>query len=232
MAATQISDDLLECHVKQGIDRWRQGDLFIAMGVGEGDEILEAGASIPEKNDKSHPFNKFLEEVASDIAQHFLLERSEKKSIYRRLQSKSDKWKELVAPKSEQMKAPTPKKQKIKKEYHPPEPEADLLESPQILDEQMPDPIRPTIKEEPLDTRLAAKKRLFEEARDEILVGVPDDVKARFGQIYFSKWGKFNLPVLVMSPYSVPPGEVRDTWLKMYYKTSSQGRTSYMTHLV
>jgi len=83
----------------------------------------------------------------------------------------------------------------------------------------------PTMDEEPEQvdaddtppTRtLEEKRRLFEEGREAILAEVPDDAKARFGQIYFAKWGKQALPVLVMNPYSIPPGATRKLWLDMF----------------
>lgn len=42
--------------------------------------------------------------------------------------------------------------------------------------------------EEPLD--LEAKRRVFEEGKEEILSEVPEEAKARFGTICFVKWGK------------------------------------------
>ena len=63
---------------------------------------------------------------------------------------------------------------------------------------------------------LEEKRRLFEEGRDALLAEVPDETKARFGQIYFAKWGKQVMPVLVMNPYSIPPGTTRKLWLDMF----------------
>ena len=63
---------------------------------------------------------------------------------------------------------------------------------------------------------LEEKRRLFEEGRDALLAEVPDETKARFGQIYFTKWGKQVMPVLVMNPYSIPPGTTRKLWLDMF----------------
>jgi hypothetical protein len=66
--------------------------------------------------------------------------------------------------------------------------------------------------------RWLKRKADFEQGRDEILDQVPEKVKARFGQICFSKWGKEFLPLLVLNPYDVPPGVVRDQWLTMKEK--------------
>ena len=64
------------------------------------------------------------------------------------------------------------------------------------------------------------KKKEFERRRDEILSCVPEEVKARFGEIYFSTFGKFVGPVLIMNPYKVAPGLLRDQWLTMFHNVS------------
>ena len=63
---------------------------------------------------------------------------------------------------------------------------------------------------------LEEKRRLFEEGREAILAEVPYDTKVRFGKIFFAKWGKQVMPVLVMNPYSIPPGTHRNLWLDMF----------------
>lgn len=83
-------------------------------------------------------------------------------------------------------------------------------------------PARPVLTE-----RMLARKADFERERDEILGRVPKHAKDRFGKIYMAKFGKYYGPVLVMNPYRVPPGQVRDTWLSMFHKVSaSSGRVS------
>lgn len=64
------------------------------------------------------------------------------------------------------------------------------------------------------------KKKEFEKTKDEILAGVPEEVKARFGEIYFSTFGKFVGPVLVLDPYRVNPGELRNHWMVMCQNVS------------
>ena len=44
------------------------------------------------------------------------------------------------------------------------------------------------------------KKKEFERNRDQILSGVPEEVKSKFGEIYFSSFGKTVGPVLIMNP--------------------------------
>ena len=64
------------------------------------------------------------------------------------------------------------------------------------------------------------KKKKFERKRDEILSCVPAEVKARFGEIYFATFGKFVGPVLIMNPYHVEPGPLRDHWFTMFRNVS------------
>mmetsp|Transcript_27818 Transcript_27818/g.65392 ORF Transcript_27818/g.65392 Transcript_27818/m.65392 type:complete len:844 (+) Transcript_27818:118-2649(+) len=80
----------------------------------------------------------------------------------------------------------------------------------------------------PIDEK---KKKKFDRQRDEILSRVPEEVKARFGEIYFSTFGKFVGPVLIMNPYKVAPGLLRDQWLAMFHNCQKSGREKQMTHL-
>ena len=63
-------------------------------------------------------------------------------------------------------------------------------------------------------------KEGFERYRDNLLSRIPEDVKSRFREGGFSKWGRDWLPVLVLGPFDVPPGKVRDMWLNMFEKVS------------
>lgn len=69
----------------------------------------------------------------------------------------------------------------------------------------------------PIDEK---KKKEFERKRDEILSGVPEEVKSKFGEICFASFGKLVGPALIMSPYMVEPGPLRDQWLDMYQNVS------------
>jgi hypothetical protein len=73
----------------------------------------------------------------------------------------------------------------------------------------------------PLPTIDEEKKKQFESRRDEILSCVPEEVKSRFGEIYFSNFGKFVGPVLVMNPYKVEPGPLREQWMTMFRNVST-----------
>lgn len=58
-------------------------------------------------------------------------------------------------------------------------------------------------------------KEDFERYKSDILARVPQDVKSRFREGGFSRWGKDWLPVLELGPFDVEPGPVRDMWLDM-----------------
>jgi len=67
-------------------------------------------------------------------------------------------------------------------------------------------------------------KKHFEADRDAILASLPNEVKSNFFQIGFAQWGqktpKTYQPVLILSPFSVPPGPVRNLWLQKYEEVS------------
>jgi len=58
----------------------------------------------------------------------------------------------------------------------------------------------------------------FEEKKNAILSALPDEYKAMFGQIGFEK---SNYAVLILSPFDVPPGPVRDSWEEAFEKVST-----------
>ena len=49
---------------------------------------------------------------------------------------------------------------------------------------------------------------------------IPRDVYNRFGTICFASYSKFLVPVLILSPYSVAPGVLRDNWFNMFHNVS------------
>jgi hypothetical protein len=65
---------------------------------------------------------------------------------------------------------------------------------------------------------MARAKKEFEEERDRTLKSIPKSYKSMFGQIGFVKWGKVDYPVLILNPYNISPGPVRNQWLSMYKK--------------
>ena len=64
------------------------------------------------------------------------------------------------------------------------------------------------------------KKKEFDEKREEVLSDIPRDVYKRFGAIRFASFSKFVGPVLILSPYSVAPGVLRDDWSNMFHNVS------------
>lgn len=86
-----------------------------------------------------------------------------------------------------------------------------------------------------LTARMLEKKAEFERERDEVLNDVPQSAKERFGGVYFSRFGGYYGPVLVMNPYRVAPGPVRNEWLEMFHKVSASSQlivTSTMTRII
>lgn len=71
----------------------------------------------------------------------------------------------------------------------------------------------------------ALAKKEFEAKRAEVLRSIPVDYRNRMGQICFTRWQKLGfLPILILNPYDVPPGAVREKWLAMYEKVSRRRR--------
>ena len=68
-------------------------------------------------------------------------------------------------------------------------------------------------------------KIIFDEHKENVLNDIPEEIKSKFGQIMFSKWSDKYLPVLVLSPFSIPPGKLRDMWYAMYNKVSKLKKT-------
>ncbi|KAL3809175.1 hypothetical protein ACHAXA_010633 [Cyclostephanos tholiformis] len=73
-------------------------------------------------------------------------------------------------------------------------------------------------------------KKEFEIFRSEWLNRVPKEIKSRFREGGFSKWGKDWLPVLELGPFDVEPGPVREMWFEMFRNTQENGRD--LTRLV
>ena len=78
-----------------------------------------------------------------------------------------------------------------------------------------PEPVIPSPKKRQKMDAVAARKE-FEREKEGIMAQVPDNCKELFHQVGFAKWGKGFLPAMAVSPYDVPPGDIRDQWMKMY----------------
>jgi hypothetical protein len=73
-------------------------------------------------------------------------------------------------------------------------------------------------KQKRLERAIREAEADFEQSRDDFLSKIPKYYKAMFGKIIFTKWKKGMTPVLIMHPFNVPPGEVRNMRLRMYEK--------------
>jgi hypothetical protein len=74
---------------------------------------------------------------------------------------------------------------------------------------------------EELEKARVVAKRDFETEKARILGEVPEEHKAKWGQIGFSKWGQNWVPCLILGPYDVSPlSAMRRVWLKMFENVS------------
>lgn len=75
---------------------------------------------------------------------------------------------------------------------------------------------------------MESAKKLFEAEREKILSELPESIKAMFGTIGFAA-AEFDendmIPVLVMSPYDVPPKPVRDVYWFDYFSKAKRSKT-------
>ena len=244
MSVSQISVDILKEYVLKVIEKWRKNDLVAEARLAAEDIILNYVDEIPDPKDKEHPYNRFLYVVASDLVSVF---GEEQKTFFRQLCRYSRQWHELIAPKMDKSsttkqltktKEPKIEGNDVKEKKKKPSPEGnDVKEKkkkapPEDLKDNLDEEVDTTMGEDDGEPPLTLeeKRRLFEEGRDAILAEVPDDAKSRFGQIYFAKWGKQVLPVLVMNPYSIPPGAARKLWVDMFDNVSN--RTNCPTNVL
>ena len=75
-------------------------------------------------------------------------------------------------------------------------------------------------KEQMLQEGIEEARMQFENDRDELLASLPSSYSEKFKEIGFAKWAGSVIPVLVLSPYDVPPGKVRNDWMKGYENVS------------
>jgi hypothetical protein len=228
--------EFLRDHVQQGIDQLQRGDLYMEpCHLSETDIILDGNEDPPPKSDKSHKYNKLLEQIALNIVAALKMDKKKfhKKTIVKQLKTFNKEWAALIKTGSSgdgTLDATgTPKETKIKAVKTKESTETAVQEQEEeVLDEIMPEEEADESEEVPvdddseqIDEDLAEKKDLFEMGRDDILKDVPNSVKARWGQICFTKWSKDYLPCLSLSPFDVPPGPARNVWLDMYDKVST-----------
>lgn len=184
-------------HVEHALEMLKKGKLFINYGISETDIILRDGEVLPPKHHKGHNYLRLLESVVVALSKEMGGDWAKRKTILKQLRKFDDTWAKMIHEMQDKDKKPLP----------PVDPHA--VEWPRL------DPDRK------LSEKALAQKVVFEKERDEILSEIPESIKARFGQVYFSKWSGNTIPVLVLNPFHVPPGPVRDTWYTMFEKVSS-----------
>ncbi len=68
--------------------------------------------------------------------------------------------------------------------------------------------------------------------KSEWLDRIPKEIKSRFRECGFSKWGKEWLPVLELGPFDVEPGPVRDMWFEMFRNVSFHVRLGWKLYVL
>ena len=77
-------------------------------------------------------------------------------------------------------------------------------------------------------------KRKFEKEREQILKALPDSIKDTFGKLGFAieEEGEI-IPVLILSPYDVPPRPFRDIyWFDYYSKAKKAKKLDKLAYMV
>lgn len=226
-------------YVRRALDRWKRGALFMRVGLSESEAILSTHGAVPDKDDKDHPYNKLLEVIVKDVVAAQDMDKKAKRSMAMQLRSFHDEWAGMIKThktpvKSKPTTADAAAAEAVTETAVEPAAVEAAIETPAEPDsaEETAEPTTTEDAEIPaelqmedtakleleLPSAVLAKMEAFEKEKKEILDSLPDEVKARFGQQYFSKWGKNILPCVVMSPFDIPPSLARDQWLKMYEK--------------
>jgi hypothetical protein len=87
---------------------------------------------------------------------------------------------------------------------------------------------RVAVSSEELEKAREVARRDFETEKARILGQVPEEHKAKWGQVGFGKWNTRWEPCLILGPYDVSPtSAMRENWLKMFDNVSAQFLTWY-----
>lgn len=240
-AAKEETIDSLRVHVRRGLDRFFLGQYFTEYGLAETAQLIpENDADETAFMDKHCNFQIFLKAVASEIVKEKGEVKGRKKRIKEYvevLQAFQDEWvafikknmrkrvKQAVTPAYEPQ--PTTavsndknkdgiEKKKKGGKRGPRGPYKKRKKKEEIAPAPAPEPTPKRQKVFDLDQM----RREFEEERDSILDQVPSYNKKMFNQVGWAKWSKSMLPAMILSPYSVPPGDIRDQWMKMFQNVS------------
>jgi hypothetical protein len=65
-------------------------------------------------------------------------------------------------------------------------------------------------------------KEQFLKVKAKVLAQTPQHLKDMYGQVCFAKFGKSWWLVLVLNPYAIPPGAVRNQWTEMFERVSER----------
>jgi hypothetical protein len=236
---TQFGEDLLCGYVQSALDSLKNGDLFMTAGLSENDIILGDREYPPDKTEKAHKYNKLLDVVAKDITLKFNLDKKGKKNIAKLLRNYNERWVEMT--RSNQLSKKTDDgmtERKVQSSHDQQvvdadatvveEEDVDQVDKTETIEKEVGTAVESNADLQNYSDNALARKNIFDKDKINLLNSIPDDVKARFGQIYFTKWGTKVLPCLVLSPFSVPPGPVRLMFYKMYEKVSKFGRIFFV----
>ena len=242
--------DSLRVHVRRGLDRFCQGHYFMEHGLAETERLIPDDVDMDNLEasgifDKKSNFYKFLKAVATEIVNSTKEDAGSSKGRKKRIKEKmeilqafSPDWVEYI---QKNMRKKTQAKMN-----HPllASPEPKMAASgdgkdgtPGAADRKKggkrgprgpykkrkvkstPEPVIPSPKKRQKMDVVAAQKA-FDEEKQGVMAQVPKENKALFNQVGFAKWGKGYLPAMAVSPYDVPPGDIRDQWMKMYQNVS------------
>mmetsp|Transcript_19636 Transcript_19636/g.48279 ORF Transcript_19636/g.48279 Transcript_19636/m.48279 type:complete len:822 (-) Transcript_19636:25-2490(-) len=231
--------DVFRPFVEKTLDEWKRGDMFMRIGVGETDTILNEDEAAPPRGDKDHAYNKIFGLIAKDVIAKFNVEKTKKKTMYILLRSFDEEWVAMV--KAKQIQSPIKKKKEPSTQQESSAVDAAVQsQETEVKTESNGIDVKEERIELPgqeiahvdLTPKQLQMKEDFEKTKQEVLDSLPEEVTSKFGQQFFSKWGKSCLPLLVLSPYNVPPGPVRDMWFTMYDKVKKQDRLASASNLV
>ncbi len=114
-----------------------------------------------------------------------------------------------------------PKKRRTSKQGKAMEKQPTNRGIPQPKSKVKPKKMKPAVSKELLERKRNEVKKEFEAKKADILEQIPEVYKQRFRQIGFSMWSKSVIyPILILSPFDVPPGPVRQQWMKMFENVS------------
>ena len=195
-------------------------------GISESEPILTNRDQIPSKEEKDHPFIKFMDVVVKDVVVgEELKDKKARKMIAKLLRRENEEWARMVVAAATQGKEEEEEEEEENSKRQQEQQESKIAKA---LEEKFQEATTPQHH----SAKALARKEKFEQRKQDILDQMPDQVKERFGHVYFGKWGKSFLPCLVMNPFHIEPGNVRNTFYDMFEKCKSQDRLPNMTNVI